>query len=70
MLRTIKDADRLWERRIRYALSKYGLRLHKSRKRDGGYTVVDDDGEEGAWFSCLLKLQEFCFYLYERYECS
>ena len=57
--------DAAWEKRIRRALNKYGYSLHKSRKRNGGYSVSCIEDE--SWFSGLDKLQDMVEYLHERH---
>ena len=66
--------DQAWEKRIRRALDKFGMKLHKSREKNGEYTVTADfgisadlNGEE-RWFADLGKLQVFIEYMRERYE--
>ena len=66
--------DRAWELRIRRKLEKYGLKLHKSRAANGGYTVfvmegvsVDLDGTE-KWFADLESLRDFMEYMMEKYD--
>ena len=63
-----------WEKRMRRALDKYGMKLHKSREKNGGYTVtveqgisVDLNGDE-RWFADLGKVQDFVEFMMEKYD--
>ena len=59
--------DTAWEKRIRRALNKYGFQLHKSRKRNGGYTVVINE-DVTEWYPNLNKLQACVEYWRCRYS--
>lgn len=62
-------SDEQWERRIRRKLAKYGYKLHKSRKVDGGYTVTGgyypDEGD--SWYKDIYDLNEAVGEMEERF---
>lgn len=62
-------SDQQIERRMRRRLAKYGYQLHKSRKKDGGYTITGGYyNEPDAWYKDLMKLVDAVEALEERFE--
>ena len=61
--------DEVIERRMRRKLAKYGYKLHKSRQKDGGYTITGGyyPDEQDGYYSDLMKLVDAVEALEERF---
>ena len=61
-------SDEQIERKMRRMLAKYGYKLHKSRKKDGGYTITGGYySEPDTWCSDLDELIDTVEYTEERF---
>lgn len=62
--------DEKLERRARRTLSKYGYKLHKSRKKGGGYTITGGyyPDEPDSWYPDLDELNNAVGEMVERFE--
>lgn len=61
-------SDQQIERRMRDKLEKYGYKLHKSREKNGGYTVTGGYYDEpDAWYPDLDKVVDAVEALEERF---